>query len=662
MCGITGALSLHPDNGWSRERLGATIASMTAAIAHRGPDDDGTWVDDAGALALGHRRLAIVDLSPRGHQPMDYGARAVIAYNGEIYNFRELRTELLAAGHAFASGTDTEVIMAATLEWGVERALQRMCGMFAFAMWDVRRRVLYLARDRLGEKPLYLAAREGMLFFGSELQSMQAVPGLCTRLSDQAVALYLRHGYVPCPLSMFEGVFKLPQATYFEIPLNIGGHVAADIERGGLSVGHLVARRYWRVDSGAKYDYPPDEAVDRLEILLRDAVQKQMQCDVSMGVFLSGGIDSTAVAAITQALSPNPVSSFTVRFDAPGFDESAHAAAVARHLGTDHHEISIDPAELIAAIPAKAASLDEPTANASYFPLHLMSLAARRHVKVVLSGDAGDELFGGYNRYKLTPPLWRRVAWIPPSARRLLARGAGALPLGMLNGLRGGMAGLSGQTSPAASIKKLSRFLDAPTLGQSYQRLLRCWDDSSAVANVVEPREAALSCDPSTFLSKATAFDLEHYLPDDNLEKSDRSTMAGGLELRVPLLDHRIVEFARTLPDSLLIRDGVSKWLLRQVAYRHVPRELLDRPKMGFTVPIEAWLKGPLRAWATDLLHSDSLLDRALLKRNIVRREWDRFLGKQAPTAWEMWSLVMYIAWLSGRTASEPGVVLKRSA
>jgi asparagine synthase (glutamine-hydrolysing) len=660
MCGFAGALRLRADFRRDAGELSAKVTVMSEAIAHRGPDDSGLWVDHDAGVALGHRRLAIVDLSPRGHQPMHFARRYVIAFNGEIYNFRELRAQLATLGHAFASNTDTEVIMAAVHQWGIADALSRMVGMFAFALWDSQERALYLARDRLGEKPLYYGVSGGWLYFGSELHCLESV-GLGVEPADEALALYLRHGYVPAPFSMWRGIHKLPQASWLRITAD-SPDALRDDARGGTVLGAgAVGAKYWSVPAGAKNPSSDEAATAQLETLLEASIRDQMQCDVPMGVFLSGGIDSTAVAAVLQKLSSGPVSSFTIKFAVPGFDESEHAAAVARHLGTRHHEIVLDPGEVLRSIPLHAATLDEPTANASYFPLRLMAQAARAHAKVILSGDAGDELFGGYNRYRLTIPLWRRLAWMPHGLRRVLARGTGVIPAALLQGA-GRRADVSGQTDIGTALKKLGRLLDAAELGDSYLRLMRCWDSSAAIADVPEPRDPELRCDPEGFLSAVTGYDLATYLPDDNLAKADRATMAAGIEQRVPLLDHRIVEFARTLPDSLMIRDGVTKWLLRQVAYRHVPRAILDRPKMGFTVPMRAWLRGPLRDWAGDLLHSDALLERGRLRKRAVHANWNKFQNSDAPLAWEIWSLAMYASWLSARATGAASPRLRKSA
>lgn len=661
MCGIAGALTLPASRSRGGDWLASRVRAMTTAISHRGPDDEGLWVHANGTLALGHRRLSIVDLSRRGHQPMHYANRFSIVFNGEIYNFRPLRDELQTAGHSFASGTDTEVILAAVQEWGIDRALHRMVGMFAFALWDNVDQVLYLARDRLGEKPVHFGVQDGAFVFASELRAIEAWAGTRLRIASSAVSEYLRHGYVRGPLSMYEGIYKLPPATYLRIGSR--GDLAFDIDKtsGAISTsGAASLHQYWFVRS-QKQESAEAEALTQLQELLRTAVKEQMECDVPTGVFLSGGIDSTAIAAMAQSVSASPISTFTVKFDAPGFDESSHASAVARHLGTHHHEIAIGAAELVESIPVQAGLLDEPTGNASYFALRLMSQAARRHVKVVLSGDAGDELFGGYNRYVLAPALWKRFSMLPSFARRSLAQAMGKLPNALLSYLTQ-RAGASAQADAGVAIKKMIRFLDEPQLWRGYQRLMHCWDDPSTIAYVDRLHENRSMYEAKDFLTGATADDLLHYLPDDNLAKADRATMAASLEQRVPLLDHRVVEFARTLPDSLLIRDGRGKWLLRQLAYRHVPADILDRPKMGFTAPIRTWLTGPLREWAGDLLHSEALLESGLLKKNVVGRQWAALLNADASNAWEIWSLVVYVAWLGSRDSGSISAGALRAA
>lgn len=653
MCGIAGALRVHEQSSLSLESLRHAVASMSEGISHRGPDDHGTWIHEQGALALAHRRLSIVDLSARGHQPMSYKDRFVIVFNGELYNFRELRAELCTYGHSFVSDTDTEVLMASVQQWGIADALRRLTGMFAFALWDREREVLYLARDRMGEKPLFVRIVDGYLAFGSELRALERFGSSSLDLSEVAVGRYLLAGYVSCPASMWEGIYKIPAACYLTIRADTPLSIEADHAEHTLRVtGGASIARYWDLYQTAQSNPDLDEegALDRLQSLLGDAVHSQMQCDVPVGVFLSGGIDSTAVAALAQAQSSDPVSTFTVRFAAPGFDESEHAAAVAGHLRTRHHEIDLSPEQLLRDVPSMAASLDEPTANASYFPLLAMSTQARRHVKVILSGDGGDELFGGYNRYHLTPLLWGRIGWMPAHLRLLVARMLAHAPFTqLLNAVSSSR--MSGQVSGAVAAKKLARTLRSRTLGESYTNLMRCWDSIDRISTAQTVPFDALVCSREDFLERASRFDVRSYLPDDNLAKADRATMAAGIEGRIPLLDHRVVEFAFSLPEHLKLNAGASKWLLRKLAYRFVPRTLLDRPKMGFTVPVNEWLKGPLRGWAEDLLNSDLPYDRGYLRKGEVLRSWAALQKRDAPLAWEMWAIVIYSAWLHGRAA-----------
>lgn len=642
MCGIAGAVAVRESANWSRSRLNSCVARMAAAIGHRGPDDQGIWVSPDHDIALAHRRLSIVDLSARGHQPMTYGSRFTTVFNGEIYNFRELRRELSVRGHAFRSDTDTEVLMAAVLEWGIEAALRAFVGMFSFALWDAQERVLHLARDRLGEKPLYIGGFDGYLFFGSELRAIESVPGIDLTLSAEALGQYLRHGYVPAPWTPWKVASKLPQASLLSLRTRVPHEPQI--------------KQYWNPKASVQAS-SAETAVSSLERLLDESVRLQMQCDVPMGAFLSGGIDSTAVVASMQAQAATPVSTFTVKFDVPGFDESEHAAAIARHLGTNHHEIAITTDDILNTLPREAERLDEPTANASYFPLYTMAQAARRHVKVIMTGDGGDELFGGYNRYRLTPTFWRRIRWIPYAGRSLLADMLRQASPGLIDRIAviSRRSGLSGQTSTAIAARKLARVLQSRSLAESYERLLECWDEPRSILCVPTTINGRhFTCTQDGFLRAASLYDLEHYLPDDNLAKSDRATMLSGLEARAPLLDHRIVEFACGLNDSLRIRDGVSKWILRQVAYRRVPHALLERPKMGFTVPVAAWLRGPLLDWADGMLSAPALYENGLICRDAVKENWHNFQKRDEPIAWQIWALVMLAAWLKGRSSVGP--------
>lgn len=655
MCGIVGMVATVSPSSWDRDRFVSTVSKMISAIGHRGPDDSGMWIDEQQGIGLGHCRLSIVDLSSRGHQPMFYRGKSVIVFNGEIYNHRELRTELLGKGHSFASDTDTEVVLASVLEWGIEGALSRFTGMFAFAFWNIDTRTLYLARDRLGEKPLFVSVTNGVLFFGSELHALESALRPQLGLAPEAIGAYLRYGYVPAPLSMWKGIYKVPPAHF--VTVRGGGEIylKPQFANRHLEVsGSASIAKYWDVNRflpDRSTVYEANIYVESLEDLLRKATRQQLDCDVPVGIFLSGGIDSTVVAAISQLESSSRVATFTVRFDVAGYDESERAAQVARHIGTDHHEINLNAQHLIRAIPEYARTLDEPTANASYFPLLMMAQQAREHVKVILSGDGGDELFGGYNRYRLAPHLWRTVRWIPAPLRYGIAKFLERVPTAIINkfGNLHRRAGLSDQVQLATAAKKMSRVLRSGSLGESYQRLMWCWDLADGVARADAPHENPLDCALNDFLLTAMRSDLSGYLPDDNLAKADRATMAAGLESRVPLLDRHVVEFACQLPPQLKINAGVSKWLLKQLAYKHVPRQLLDRPKMGFTVPMGHWLKGPLREWVESSIYSESLYEVGMLNKRQVQSAWQLFCKHDAPVAWEMWSIAVYGAWLSGR-------------
>lgn len=660
MCGIAGVLIADGQGALNREDLLSMTRAMVGAIRHRGPDDQGVWADPAGRVAFGHARLSIVDLSSRGHQPMHYGGRFTIAFNGEIYNFRELRRSLGRLGHTFLSDTDTEVLLAAVSEWGVDGALQKLIGMFAFSLWDKKLQVLYLARDRLGEKPMHIGVIQGRLVFGSELRAIEAIPGVQLKECQDALAAYLLHGYVPAPRTPWKGVWKLPPASLLTIPLSGSSRVAEDLTASAI-LGSKFIRRYWNNSPrgpGVLEAAPRtmESAVEGLRNLLDSSVEMQMQCDVPMGAFLSGGIDSTAVAATMQRKSSKKISTFTVRFEVEGFDEADHAARVARHLQTEHMEIQMTPDSVTRSIPGLAAHLDEPTANASYFPLHLMAAQARKHVKVILTGDGGDEILCGYNRHLLTPLMWRRIRWMPLSVRKSLA--ALLTRSGPLVGLAGVVKAIgvlrNTQADSGVAVKKLIRLLRSPNIGEAYERLMWCWEDPQCVTKF--PYQPSASTGPGSlwdddFLAQASAFDIAKYLPDDNLARSDRATMSAGLEVRAPLLDYRIVEFSSRLPSALLVRRGVGKWPLREIVYKYVPAALVDRPKMGFTAPISQWLKGPLRPWAEELLTSDALFESDLFDKQRLLKRWREFTRKGAPVAWEMWAVVIYAAWLHGRRA-----------
>jgi len=621
MCGICGFFSIQ---GWLQD--GKQVAGrMADRIVHRGPDDAGIWNDDVAGIALGHRRLAILDLSPAGHQPMiSANGRYVIAFNGEIYNHLILRKSLEKSGPPpggllvkdagrekldWRGHSDTETLLAAISTWGVEGALKKCVGMFAFALWDREARTLSLARDRMGEKPLYYGWQGETFLFGSELKALQAHPAFCAEIDREALTLFLRHNYIPAPYSIYQGIHKLPPGTFLQ-----------------LHAGKKVARPavYWSVRAAAEsgqqalFAGSEDDAVAELERLIRQSVGGQMLADVPLGAFLSGGVDSSAIAALMQAQSNRPIKSFTIGFHETAYNEAQYAKEVAKHLGTEHTEAYVTAEEAMAVIPRLPMLYDEPFADSSQIPTFLVSELARRHVTVSLSGDGGDELFGGYNRYSWAISIWRRVGWAPQSLRAALAGALTTLPPSTWNGVFKGLACFLPAgwryANPGDKLHKLADILAVRAPEEIYLGLVSHWKHPDQV--VLGAREpATILTDPTRwaalpdFESRMMYLDQMTYLSDDILTKVDRAAMGVSLETRVPLLDHRVVEFAWSLPLTFKIKDGQSKWLLRQVLYRYVPKEMIERPKMGFGVPLDVWLRGPLKDWA------EALLDEARLKR-----------------------------------------------
>jgi asparagine synthase (glutamine-hydrolysing) len=659
MCGLTGFWQPAGIDACSSRTLALRMASR---IAHRGPDDADAWVDADAGLALSHRRLAIVDLSPAGHQPMKSpSGRFVIAFNGEIYNHLDLRAELQrAVGHQlpWRGHSDTETLLAAIDTWGLAATLRRTVGMFALALWDREACCLQLARDRVGEKPLYYgwhgrgAARA--LLFGSELKAMRAHPAFGAdgegEVDREALLLFMRHGYVPAPYSIHRGVRKLPPGTIGTF--DIGAHVPT-IESYWSAVEAMLRGH------GAPLDIGPDEAVDRLQALLGDAIGRQMVADVPLGAFLSGGIDSSTIVALMQAQSSTPVRTFSIGFHEEGYDEAQHAKAVARHLGTQHTELYVTPIEAMGVVPQLPEMYDEPFADSSQIPTHLVAALARRHVTVALSGDAGDELFGGYSRYVITHRVWSRIAAVPMPLRRLAAAALTSISETGWNRL----VTATRRVLPVA--RRFNRLGDKVHKGAQamlgrdadalYLRTVSQWSDPAPlVPGATEPLTVLTGAPtPLTALPdvpRMMAYDLLTYLPDDILVKIDRAAMAVSLETRVPMLDHRVIEFAWQLPMAHKLRDGIGKWALRQVLYRHVPRSLVERPKMGFGVPIDSWLRGPLRDWAEALLAPALLRDHGLADVPI-RAAWKAHLEGSADAQYPLWNVLMYQAWQAHQAA-----------
>ena len=649
MCGLTG---FWQPAGTDAVEAQATTLRMAEKISYRGPDDAGAWVDGDAGIALGHRRLAIVDLSAAGHQPMaSASGRLVIVFNGELYNHLDLRRQLEQAcggGLSWRGHSDTETLLAAVEAWGLPAALQRTTGMFALALWDRRARCLFLARDRIGEKPLYYGWQGSggarALLFGSELKALRAHPAFDAAVDRESLVLYMRTGYVPAPRSIHRGIYKLPPGSVACIR---SGAEAVQIAPYWSAVEVMLCGHAEPLAIG------PDEAVSRLEALLRDAVAQQMVADVPLGAFLSGGIDSSTVVALMQAQATRPVRTFSIGFHEAGYNEAEHAKAVARHLGTEHTELYVSAAQALEVVPRLPAMYDEPFGDSSQIPTHLVARLARQHVTVALSGDAGDELFCGYSRYLMTQRLWRRIASVPQPLRRLAGAAITAISPQTWNRLAAAAALLlpaaRRHSHPGEKLHKGARVIASHNADALYLNTVSQWmEPASLVPGCTEPQtlltglHSPLRALPD--VPRMMAYDLLSYLPEDILVKVDRAAMACSLETRVPFLDHRVVEFAWRLPMAYKLRDGMSKWALRQVLYRHVPRELVERPKMGFGVPIDSWLRGPLRDWAEALLSPARLAGEGLAPAPI-RQAWAEHLGGTRNNQYALWNVLMYQAW-----------------
>ena len=661
MCGITGFVDLTRALG--AESLKDIAGKMTATLRLRGPDDRGVWADAGRGVALGHSRLSIIDLSPQGHQPMlSACGRYTIVFNGEIYNFRELRRELeqqcatvRAVAPDWRGHSDTEVMLAAFAAWGVEGAVRKFTGMFAFALWDRSQDLLYLVRDRMGEKPLYYGWQGTSFLFGSELKALRAHPAFRAELNRDSLAAYLRLSYVPAPHSIYRGISTLPPGTVLALPCGKGASP-------GVTPEPLP---YWSVleaaGAGSRDPFGGSESdgVQRLDTLLRGAIARQMVADVPLGAFLSGGVDSSTVVALMQAQASRPVRTFTIGFDQPQYNEALYAKEVARHLGTDHTELYVSSSDALELIPRLPALYDEPFADVSQIPTHLLSRLTRQHVTVSLSGDGGDELFGGYNRYLWVESIWRRIGFLPKNARRMAA---GLIKTGspsawdrLFSSLGPVLPDRLKQSTPGGKLHKLADVLDVDDQLGMYRRLVSQWCDPGAlVKGGTEP--PSLIDDPlrhpsGCSLAETMMFlDMMSYLPDDILVKVDRASMGASLESRTPFLDHSVVEFAWQIPLSMKIRDGQGKWLLRQVLDRYVPKALVERPKAGFAVPLGAWLRGPLREWAETLLDERGMQQQGFLNPGPIRQKWSEHLSGRYDRQYYLWNVLMFQAWLEANS------------
>jgi asparagine synthase (glutamine-hydrolysing) len=653
MCGFTGFLEINQPLHAFDPRSAITL--MSNAINHRGPDDQGIWIDSDAGIALGHRRLSIIDLSSNGHQPMHSNCgRYVIVFNGEIYNYLEIRRELerLNEAPAWKGNSDTEVMLEALRCWGLKKALKKFSGMFAFALWDRKKRVLQLGRDRLGEKPLYYGWVDNIFLFGSELKALRCHPRWKGAINRDVLALFMQYNCVPAPYSIFKNIFKvLPGTTITfpkEQPLN-------------ETPFPLTPNYYW---SARKIATPEDidptletetTAINTLENTLKDAIQEQMIADVPLGAFLSGGVDSSTIAALMQTQSTTPIQTFTIGFEEKEYNEAVDAKAVARHLRTNHTELYVTPKEAMEVIPKLPELYDEPFSDSSQIPTFLVSQLARQHVTVCLSGDGGDELFGGYNRYFWGKRVWNNISRKPKWINNAIKKGITTFPPSAWNNLfkffNPLLPNSIKQQNPGDKLHKLAKLLTCESLQEMYLKLISHWSSSSSL--VLGAKE--LSTLPTSFknwddfkdFTKAIMYlDMVCYLPDDILVKVDRASMGVSLEVRVPFLNHRVVELAWKIPMHMKIRKNQGKWLLRQVLYKYVPKQLIERPKMGFAVPIDSWLRGPLRDWAEDLLSPKRLKDEGFFDPEPIRRIWQTHLSGKMNYQHHLWDVLMFQAWL----------------
>lgn len=648
MCGIAGFFLSGPERA-NRETFEHTLKKMGNAIRRRGPDDSGLWVDERGAIGLVHQRLSILDLSPAGHQPMiSPSGRYVIAFNGEIYNHREIRREIVSQGPGFdwRGHSDTETILAGFDCWGIVPTIKRCSGMFAMAIWDRESQILTLIRDRLGEKPLYYGWQRGVFLFGSELKSLKEHPSFENVIDRDAALLMMRHNNVPAPYSIYKGIHKLMPGAVLEM---------------SMTKPSPKVFQYWdpyemfaRSTGLARSMYGEEEVLNRLETLLTESVAQQMMADVPLGAFLSGGVDSSTVVALMQSLSARPIKTFSIGFNEGAYNEAQYAKAVAEHLGTDHTELYVTSADALAVIPELPNIYCEPFADPSQIPTYLVSALARKTVTVALSGDGGDELFGGYSRYKFAHRVWGGLQKIPANFRKNIGRAILAMsPSSIdrcLNALQTMLPPKVRRLNLGDKAHKGAKCLSADSPMGLYALLMNYWPDTEGLVAGAGDPDSVFSYNgdqfkTDNFYHQMMATDLVSYLPDDILVKVDRAAMFNSLETRVPLLDYRLVEFAWSLPIEMKVNAGVGKSILKDVLYKYVPRSLIDRPKMGFGVPIDQWLRGPLRSWSDELLSKSCLEKHGVLNPNLIRKRWQEHLDGKRNWQYSLWNALMFQAW-----------------
>lgn len=641
MCGIVGYINTKKID--DRD----VIQKMMRAIIHRGPDDEGYWVSDNHNVVLGHRRLSILDLSKEGHQPMQSACgRYILVFNGEVYNFVKLRVELELLGNKFRGHSDTEVMLAAISQWGLEAAVKKFNGMFALALWDKKKRQLHLVRDRVGIKPLYYGWNNGTFLFGSELKAMRLYPGFNAEIDRDILPLYFQYGYIPAPYSIYKDIFKLLPGTILTI-----NPAKKNILSDPVS--------YWSAEEIVQQpclDISEQEAMQQLKAILNNSIKLRMIADVPLGAFLSGGIDSSLVTALMQSQSNKPIKTFSIGFSESEYNEAQHAKLVAQHLGTDHAELYVSPEDVMAVIPELPSLYDEPFADSSQIPTFLVSKLARQQVTVSLSGDGGDELFGGYNRYFWGNSIWNKIKFCPAFMCKSMAAILQSIPPSYWDKFFKTFDFVLPKKMvvqlPGDKMHKFADILSTKNSSSLYQRLISLWSNPIDLINgenlkrlgnkLYQPTEHL-----NNFTKQMMYWDLMHYLPDDILTKVDRASMGVSLEARVPLLDHHAVEFAWRLPLSMKVKHNQGKRILREILYQYVPKELIERPKMGFGVPIDSWLRGSLKDWAESLINKNRLLQEGYLNPEPIMRKWNEHLSGKRNWQYHLWSILMFQSWLN---------------
>jgi len=648
MCGIAGAIEFNkrPDD-WRN-----ILTSMAKMLKHRGPDSEGIWFDESVGVGLAHRRLAILDTSEKGHQPMlSHSGRLVIAYNGEIYNFEMLKKSLSNKNIKWRGHSDTEVILESFEEWGVERSVEKFIGMFAFALWDRKEQTLHLYRDRLGIKPLYYTKNFNTLLFGSELKSLKTHPGFSNEINRDVLDLYFRFNYIPDPFSIYKDVYKLSPGHYIKIKID-------EFQNSSFTP---IPHAYWQAKKQTENSHndiftgTEDEAIDELNLLLRDAVEARMISDVPLGAFMSGGLDSTTIVGIMQDLSNRPIKTFTIGFGEENLNEAVQAKKVAEHLNTDHTEMYVTPDIAMSIIPKLSEIYDEPFADFSQIPTFLISELTRNHVTVSLSGDGGDELFHGYKLYHTGIEMWKKIGWMPGWLQSSMAQVIRGINVNTWDKYLYKLSPLSTEYGSRGSfgdkILKLSDILPFHTPEQLYLNLLSHWKkrdklvvDGIAQTTVYEDESQWPIY--NDFSLRMMYFDLISYLPSDILTKLDRASMAVGLEARVPILDHRVVEFAWSLPLSVKVKNGIYKWILHQVNHKYIPPKLMDYKKMGFTIPLDRWLRVEIKEWVEEQINETRLKQEGFLNYAPIKQKWEEHLSGTRNWQFQLWSVLMFQAWL----------------